>query len=91
MLAAKLRAADAFVTAYAAAPALGAIALHRLRALVAENQRLLETAIKVQGRVIGVIARALPRAVRDPAAMRYGAHGRAAVMRPSAFAISSRA
>src|ERR1035441_5457392 len=72
MLAEKTRAADAFVAARAASH--GALSgarpamLERLRDLVEENQRLLDVAIKVQGRVIGIIARALPRALRDPAA-----------------------
>ena len=95
MLAAKTRAADAFVAAQQAFrgpfPGAGAVAPVRLRALAAENQRLLERAITVQGRVIGIIARALPRALRDPAATRYGAQGRVAPARLSAFAISARA
>ena len=97
MLAAKTRAADAFVTAQAGAthparpPSPNAVAPHHLRALIEENQRLLEIAIKVQRRVIGIIVRALPRALRDPATMRYGAQGRAAPARPSAVAVSARA
>jgi len=95
MLAAKTRAADAFVTAQLAChgpfPGAGGVTPARLRALAAENQQLLERAITVQGRVIGIIARALPRALRDPAATRYGAHGRAAPMRLSAVAVSARA
>ena len=95
MLAEKTRAADAFVAAQAASH--GALSgarpamFERLRDLVEENQRLLDVAIKVQGRVIGIIARALPRALRDPAGTRYGAQGRAAPARLSAFAISARA
>jgi hypothetical protein len=72
-------------------PNLGTTALHRLRALVAENQRLLEAAIKVQGRVIGVIAHAVTRALRPPTTMRYGAHGRVTALRPSACTLSARA
>ena len=45
----------------------------------------------VQGRVIGIIARAVSRALRDPAATRYGAQGRTAPTRLSAVAISARA
>jgi hypothetical protein len=95
MLAEKARAADAFVAAQAASHGAlsGArpVTLERLRDLVEENQRLLDVAIKVQGRVIGIIARALPRTLRDPAATRYGAQGRVAPARLSAFAISARA
>lgn len=95
MLAEKTRAADAFVAAQQASrgnsSAMGAAAPAHLRTLVAENQRLLQQAMTVQGRVIGIIARAVSRALRDPAATRYGAHGRAAPARLSAVAISARA
>jgi len=95
MLAAKTRAADAFVAAHGmsqgASPGAGTAPPQRLRALLHENQRLLEHAITVQGRVIGIIARALPRAMRDPVATRYGAQGRAAPARLSAVAVSARA
>jgi hypothetical protein len=94
MLEAKTGAADAFVAAHralnGAAPRAN-VAASRLRALVEENQRLLANAITIQGRVIGIIARALPRALRDPAATRYGVHGRATPARMSAVAISARA
>jgi hypothetical protein len=46
----------------------------RLRALAAENRRLLERAIKVQGRIIAMVARA---AQKSPPVSRYGARGRA--------------
>jgi len=95
MLAEKTRAAEAFVAAGRAnrgsLAGTGAGAPVRLRALVAENQRLLQQAITVQGRVIGIIARAVSRALRDPVATRYGAQGRAAPARLSAVAISARA
>ncbi len=107
MLADKTSAAAAFVAAQAASHGVSyggshgtsngnrsgtrPVALERLQDLVTENQRLLDIAIKVQGRVLGVIARALPRALRDPAATRYGAQGRMASARPSAFAISASA
>ena len=100
MLAAKTHAADALLAAHRALngafrgvfAGAGAVTPARLRALVEENQRLLANAITVQGRVIGIIARALPRALRDPVATRYGAQGRAmASPRMSAFAVSSRA
>ena len=46
----------------------------RLRALAAENRRLLERAIKVQSRIIAMVARA---AQQSPPVSRYGAKGRA--------------
>lgn len=95
MLAEKTRAADAYIAAEQASrgniSTLGATALARLRTQVAENQRLLQQAVTVQGRVIGIIARAVSRALRDPAATRYGAQGRTAPTRLSAVAISARA
>lgn len=47
----------------------------QLRDLAAENRRLLERAIRVQGRVIGIVARAV---TPQPAVARYGATGAAA-------------
>ncbi len=47
----------------------------QLRDLAAENRRLLEQAIRVQGRVIGIIGRA---AAPKPTVARYGATGVAA-------------
>jgi hypothetical protein len=93
MLAEKNRAAEAFVAAGRANPGslAGTGTPVRLRVLVAENQRLLQHAITVQGRVIGIIARAVSRALRDPVATRYGAQGRAAPARLSGVAISARA
>jgi hypothetical protein len=61
----------------------------RLQSLSQENRTLLERAIAVQGRVIGVIARAAAPAV---ARSRYSAHGIAGhTARPAAFALSARA
>jgi hypothetical protein len=61
----------------------------RLQSLSQENWTLLERAIAVQGRVIGVIARA---AVPATAPSGYAAHGTAGhAARPPAFALSSRA
>jgi hypothetical protein len=95
MLGEKTRAADAFVAArqtfHGTLPDTGAAAPARLRALAVENRLLLERAITAQGRVIGVIARAVSRAMRDPVTTRYGAQGRAAPARLSAVAISARA
>jgi hypothetical protein len=101
MLAAKTHATDAFLAAHhanhagragpASSRGAGAATMVRLRALIEANQRLLAHAIAVQGRVIGIIARALPRALRDPTATRYGAQGRAAPVRLAAVAVSARA
>ena len=95
MLAEKTRAADAYIAAEQASrgniSTAGTAALAPLRTLVAENQRLLQQAVTVQGRVIGIIARAVSHALRDPVATRYGAQGRAAPTRLSAVAISARA
>jgi hypothetical protein len=95
MLAEKTRATIAFVAAEQAShgniSTVGAATQVRLRTLAAENQRLLQQAMTVQGRVIGIIARAVSRSLRDPLATRYGAQGRAASTRLSAVAISARA
>jgi hypothetical protein len=54
-----------------------------LAGLASENRRLLERAIVVQQRVIGIVARAAATAANEPA---YGAHGRKArISRPMAF------
>jgi hypothetical protein len=71
----KERAIDRFNRAAAAerAGALSAALGHRLGELVAENKRLLERALFVQGQVIACIARAAPR--RDAMARSYGRTG----------------
>jgi len=46
-----------------------------LRTLAAENRRLLEQAIKVQGRIVAMVARAAQAS--SPGVARYGAQGRA--------------
>jgi flagellar biosynthesis/type III secretory pathway chaperone len=76
----------------AAAKALSATGLsmaqgERLRALAAENRRLLERAIKVQGRIVAMLAKA---AQASPAVSRYGAKGRA-VVGAGAFAVAREA
>jgi hypothetical protein len=95
MLADKQRAADAFLAAQTllahgtpAEPNTAAREVAaRLGTLTAENRRLLERAIAVQGRVIGTLA----RAVRSET-LGYGAHGgRTAASRPGAIALSARA
>jgi flagellar biosynthesis/type III secretory pathway chaperone len=100
MLDAKTRAMEAF----AAAQALAAAGVRpadsrdeaeqlaaRLRDLAQENRRLLEHAIAVQGRVIGLVARAAP-AGSGQADARYGSDGGlTAGKRPGAITFSSRA
>jgi hypothetical protein len=63
-------------------------ALARLRDLAAENKRLLERAIIVQGRVIGSIVEALRK---TPIAPRYGASGALAGATTRPMALSARA
>lgn len=63
----------------------------RLRDLVAENRRLLERAIGVQQRVIGVVARAAPQALAAKNS-RYSPDGSlATTRRMPAVALSARA
>jgi hypothetical protein len=99
MVDAKTRAMEAF----AAAQALAAAGLQpadsreeaeqlaaRLRDLAQENRRLLEHAITVQGRVIGLVARAAPASGQGDA--RYGSDGGlTGGKRPEGIALSSRA
>ena len=62
----------------------------QLRDLADENKRLLERAITVQGRVIGTLARVVPRALAR--APRYNAGGAIACgPRPPPVALSARA
>lgn len=98
LLAEKTLAMDALATAGAAnaritpadRPMAEGVAA-RLQALAAENRRLLETALAVQGRVVGLIARALAQQA-GPASPGYGAAGgRPMAGRPAAIAISARA
>jgi hypothetical protein len=79
----KLAAADAFAAAQAAAKRCQAdrhgaeldVVAHRLQSLAAENRRLLERAMLVQGRVIATIAKAA-RTTAERATPGYGAsHG----------------
>lgn len=61
----------------------------RLRALTEENKRLLERAIAVQSRIIGIVAAALPRSTEPP---RYAAGGGIVkAARPVAHTLSARA
>lgn len=90
MVSMKTHAAEAFLAARAASGNTGNAGGDRLAGLVEENRRLLRRAIAVQGRVIEVIARAVPRALHQ-AAPCYGAQGRARTARPPALAVSARA
>jgi hypothetical protein len=100
LLGAKLRATDAFIAAHeqvASAPdemrgrrRLFTDVAARLRELAAENKRLLERAVIVQGRVIGAIVSAVPKVVGG--VPRYGAGGvLAETTRVRPMALSSRA
>jgi hypothetical protein len=103
MLAEKNEAADAFTAAQAIAARLGPVWLPgwqrgeakqlaaRLRALAQENKRLLEHAIAVQGRVIGMVARAAAEADTAQTGPRYSARGGPPAARPAAMALSARA
>lgn len=94
MLPDKQRATDAFV-AVQTTHVVGAhrdTAEHlvrRLRSLVTENKALLERAIVVQTRVIGIVARAAAPAITSSG---YGTRGRSChAGRPAAYALSARA
>ena len=88
----KQRAADAFISAQALASAgldqteAARQVAERLGALARENRRLLELALTVQGRIVGILARAA-----RPEASAYGAHGKQAAPHPGAIAFSARA
>jgi hypothetical protein len=94
----KQRASDAFAAAQALARrgtephAEAARLAARLHDLAAENRRLLERAINVQSRVLGLVARAVPRATAHRNGTRYGANGNLSASRQAmAFALSARA
>lgn len=95
LLPAKQRAADAFMSAHAAAALLapqsragGGDLARRLAALAEENRRLLERAIAVQGRVVTTVVRALPRPADGGFYRADG--GLAATRRAVAFTLSAR-
>jgi hypothetical protein len=94
LVAEKRAATEALERSQAGMPAVArdpglAAAAERLRALAEENRRLLERAIAVQGRVIGIIARAASQAVALPG---YGAGGdRTRPRQGPAMALSARA
>ncbi len=92
MLADKQRAAADFIAAQgepvvAAQRDAAENLARRLQSLAEENRALLERAIVVQGRVIGVIARAAAPAVAPSC---YGARGgRCQASRPNAYAVAA--
>jgi hypothetical protein len=82
-------AALADLTAPPAVPVSRTMLAHRVVALAAENQILLERAITVQTRVVRIIARA---ATPPPATTRYNGYGRPPnPQRAGALALSTRA
>jgi hypothetical protein len=94
MLAAKQRTVAGFLAALDAGRTAGQDATaeplaRRLQALTEENRTLLERAIAVQGRVIGIIAGAAAPAVAPSAYSARGTSGHPA--RAAAFALSARA
>jgi hypothetical protein len=84
LLPAKTLAAEAVL----AAP--DATAAPLLAPLAEENRRLLQHAMSVQGRVIEIIARAIPRALQQTGAC-YGAQGKVPCPRMPAISVSARA
>jgi len=62
--------------------------IERLRVLAAENRTLLERALTVQNRIIGIVARAMQPAMPE---FRYGANGGLAAAGVRSFALSARA
>lgn len=90
LLTRKTRAAEAFIAACAATPRAAPPDAARLAHLAEENRRKLHRAITIQGRVIELIARAVPRALRQ-AAPRYSTQGTVPISRVPAVAVSARA
>lgn len=88
VLAEKQDAAAAFVAALRQAPGSMPAQADRLRGLAEENRHLLEHALLVQRRVVGLVARAVPKALA-PAA-RYGATGSLAHARTAPVLVSAR-
>lgn len=89
LLAEKRAAAAAWMTLAEAGDSVPDALLRRLQALGAENKRQLEQALRVQSRVIGIVAGAV-RSVA-PRMPRYGATGTMAADRVGPIALSARA
>ncbi len=83
-----LRTADATGGRGDQRPAMEA-ALSRLRTLAGENRRLLERALSAQGRVIAIIASALPQ--REANTRYPRANQRSVAARPAAWSLVARA
>ena len=90
MLAEKEAALASFKAAQTSSPNTPALrqAASRLLAAGDENRRLLERAIAVQTRVLGIVAQAARAA--NPAPARYGRTGSYAARPPAAVALSAR-
>lgn len=88
LLAQKQAAAAAFAAALEQAPGIVPAQAEHLRAVAERNRRLLEQALLVQRRVVGMVARAVPKALA-PAA-RYGATGAVAAARTAPVVVSAR-
>lgn len=89
LLPAKTEAAAAFQVAQATWPDPAAVAA-LLSELATENRRLLQRAMDVQGRVIEIVASAIPRALQR-AAPCYGARGKLPLPRVPPVSVSARA
>ena len=89
LLPAKTLAAEAFRIAQATWPDPAEVAA-LLCELAEENRRLLQRAMDVQGRVIEIVARAIPRALQ-PSAPCYGARGKLPSPRVPPITVSARA
>lgn len=89
LLAEKRSAAAALLDTLAAGGAPRPLQVRLLSDLAGENRRRLEHAIAVQGRVIGLVARALRGTT--PTTPRYGATGMVAARPASPVAFSARA
>ncbi len=90
LLAAKHAAADALAAAWRAADPGAAVSekMHELGLLADSNRQLLKRAMRVQHRVLDLVA----KAARQPnSAARYGAEGRPASSRASAQTLKTRA
>lgn len=91
MLSEKQRAADAFIAVQAIASAgadqteAARQLAERLGELARENRRLLERALAVQGRIVGILARAT-----RPQASCYSARGKQGAPRRGALTLSAR-
>lgn len=89
LLPAKTEAAEAFRIAQASWPDPAEVAA-LLSELATENRRLLQHAMDIQGRVIEIVTRAIPRALQRSAPC-YGAGGKLPPPRVPPITVSARA